>query len=116
MSLSGHEQKAKPSQLSHLGWFGLGVFIWLFILGLVFLIFFFPGGCLLFVSVFGFAFFFFTSMHCHPIHIVNVNCATVLNEMELNGNKYGTGPAVLVMTVMHTNSMVRITPMANNAN
>lgn len=40
----------------------------------------------------------------------------VLDAMELKGNKDGTGLSLLVMTVLHTNSMIRISPVDNNAN
>jgi len=36
--------------------------------------------------------------------------------MELKGNRDRAGLVVLVMKVLHTNSMIRISPVANNAN
>lgn len=39
----------------------------------------------------------------------------VLDAMALKGNKDGVGLAVLVMAVLHTNSIIRISPVANNA-
>lgn len=40
----------------------------------------------------------------------------VLDATELKGNKDGAGLAVLVMTVLHTDSTIRISPVANSAN
>lgn len=40
----------------------------------------------------------------------------VLDVAELKGNKDGAGLFVLAVTVLHTNSMIRISPVENNAN